>query len=283
MIGLIGYVYLTILACADWQMALVYEAPEDEDDFPDDDESYAPSMMSSMSKASLYSSTSAAPPEVSREDFDNILDDFLENYEIVGRKYKLALGGTGLSGPEKLQVLRAAVEGQEGEGLGKEENRRRIMELEKLGRGVRREPRERIRADEDRGEKWDVETILSTLLVLRHGLGLKDTAQHTNTENHPAVIRTRTIAQARERAAKAALSTVPPPAPARTSTAANGDVDSSDDSGSETEREEPRITVSRPKGETADDRRARKSAVKEERAVRGVSCLFMTSLLFADW
>lgn len=41
-----------------------------------------------------------------------------------------------------------------------------------------------------------------------------------------------------------------------------------DDSGSETEREEDyRTTVSRPKGESAEDRKARKAAVKAERSV----------------
>jgi protein LTV1 len=46
-------------------------------------------------------------------------------------------------------------------------------------------------------------------------------------------------------------------------------VEEEEDSGSETEREEDyRTTVSRPKGESADDRKARKAAVKAERSVR---------------
>lgn len=41
-----------------------------------------------------------------------------------------------------------------------------------------------------------------------------------------------------------------------------------EDSGSETEREEDyRTTVSRPKGESAEDRKARKASVKAERSV----------------
>lgn len=123
--------------------------------------------MSSMSRASLYSTTSAAPPLVSREDFDSIMDDFLDNYEVVGNKYRQALGGTQLSGPEKLQVLRAAVESEE-DGIGKEENRRRILEIERLGRGVRapKERMSRVQREEDEGEKWDVETILSMFAAL---------------------------------------------------------------------------------------------------------------------
>ena len=49
-------------------------------------------------------------------------------------------------------------------------------------------------------------------------------------------------------------------------------VEEEEDSGSETEREEDyRSTVSRPKGESADDRKARKAAVKAERSVRRIS------------
>jgi len=100
-------------------------------------------------------------PEVSREDFDNILDDFLEKYEVVGSKYRPALGGTGLSGVEKLAVLRAAVD-DEVEGLGKEENTRRILEFERMERGVKapKERRERVKDVGIDEEKWDVESIL---------------------------------------------------------------------------------------------------------------------------
>jgi protein LTV1 len=140
-----------------------YEFDDEEEDF-DDNMSLASGMsgmsaMSSMSRASLFST---APPLVSREDFDSIMDDFLDNYEVVGNKYRQALGGTQLSGPEKLQVLRAAVESEE-EGIGKEENRKRILEIERLGRGVRApiEKMSRVKREEDEGEKWDVETILS--------------------------------------------------------------------------------------------------------------------------
>ena len=45
-------------------------------------------------------------------------------------------------------------------------------------------------------------------------------------------------------------------------------VEAEEDSGSETEREEDyRTTVSRPKGESAEDRKARKASVKADRSV----------------
>lgn len=113
--------------------------------------------MSSSSRASLFSNSSAAPPDVSREDFDAILDDFLENYEVVGRRMRPALGGTGLTGPEKLQVLRSAVEGS---GEDKDANRQLVLEIERLGRGQKapKEKREKVKVNE--AEKWDVESVL---------------------------------------------------------------------------------------------------------------------------
>lgn len=115
--------------------------------------------MSTSSRRSLYSNASAAPPEVSREDFDAILDDFLDNYEVVGRRMRPALGGTGLTGVEKLSVLRSAVEG---EGDDKEANRQLVLEIERLGRGQKapKEKKEKVKVEAQ--EKWDVETILCT-------------------------------------------------------------------------------------------------------------------------
>jgi len=54
-------------------------------------------------------------------------------------------------------------------------------------------------------------------------------------------------------------------------------VEEEEDSGSETEREEDyRTTVSRPKGESAEDRKARKASVKAERSVRRISFSHMS-------
>ena len=96
---------------------------------------------------------SDAAPELTtfREDFDSMVDQFLNDYEILGRKMKPKLEGE--TGPAKLSVLRQA---------------------------MAQDPRIRIDMDEedllvfsdseDKNEKWDCETILSTL---RGSLGLK--------------------------------------------------------------------------------------------------------------
>jgi protein LTV1 len=83
----------------------------------------------------------------SRDDFDALMNDFLENYEIYGGKMKPALEGTGT---EKLERLRLAMGRDERirEGTSDESN----------------EDDEDIYAElerEDKRERWDVETVLS--------------------------------------------------------------------------------------------------------------------------
>ncbi|EAL19573.1 hypothetical protein CNBG2020 [Cryptococcus deneoformans B-3501A] len=221
------------------------EEEEEYEDWSDDDgtASIAASNFSVSSRFSLASHASrastAVPPELSREDFNSIMDDFLENYEVVGRRLRPALGGTTMSGPEKLKVLRSAIEG---EGDFKDDNRKRIKEIEKeeMGKGRTKLREEKVKIVGEEEQKWDVETILTT---------------RTNTENHPALIRDPT---------RKIRTVPPPPAPP-----VQREEESEDDSGSETEREGgPRVTVARTKGESAEERKARKAAVKAERSAR---------------
>ncbi|KAL1405070.1 Protein ltv1 [Vanrija albida] len=239
-----------------------YELEDDDDeyiDYDDDDNvSLAPSFMSSMSRASMASKAAEdhGPVELSREDFDSIMDDFLDNYEVVGSRMRESLGGTALSGAEKLSVLRAALEqGEDGDGIGREENRRRILELEQLNRGYVKEKKEKVALrdiDEKAEPKWDVETILST---------------YTNTENHPGTIRIRSSEEQKARLLRRAEEAEK--AAARAAAKALPVEEDDEGSGSETEREyAPKVTVARPKGESAEERKARKNAVKEQRANR---------------
>lgn len=145
-----------------------YDLDDDEEEewIDDDDVSIAPSYMSSVSRVSFLrgdepTGAGAGAPEVSREDFDAIMDDFLDNYEVVGRRMRESLGGTALSGPEKLRVLRSALEDGE-EGPTREENRRRILDLERrleLGLKDDKEVLDRREVEPEK-DKWDVETIL---------------------------------------------------------------------------------------------------------------------------
>ncbi|BEI79558.1 hypothetical protein CcaverHIS002_0100870 [Cutaneotrichosporon cavernicola] len=231
-----------------------YEMDDDEEWDEDDDVSIAPSYMSSMSRVSFLRGdepTGGGPvgeAEDNREDFDDIMTDFLDNYEVVGRRMREAVGGTKLTGPEKLAVIRAALEDEE-EGPGRAENRRRILDLERrIETGQYRDIKESIdRREVEPEAKWDVETILST---------------YTNTENIPGMIRLRSGAEAKERAMRRAEA-----AAAAEAARMREAEEEEEGSGSETERE-AKVTVARPKGEGAAERKARKAAVKAERAGR---------------
>ena len=81
----------------------------------------------------------------SREDFNSMVNEFLNDFEIVGRKMKPKLEGE--SGPEKLDVLRRAM-GQD--------DRVRIS-----NDGDENANDDVFQSDEeDKKDRWDCETIL---------------------------------------------------------------------------------------------------------------------------
>lgn len=104
------------------------EADYDREDDDEDDDDEAPdleelddgtvSQFSVSSRASrLYKpSASGEEPEISREDFDNILDDFLDHYEVVGNRMVPVLEGE--SGADKLETMRRALVGLDVKGGG---------------------------------------------------------------------------------------------------------------------------------------------------------------------
>ena len=84
----------------------------------------------------------------SREDFEAIMDDFLDNYEIHGGKLKPALEGTGL---EKLETLRLAMGRDERIQVDKEHSDESSGDEDIYG----------ALEEEDKKDKWDVESVLS--------------------------------------------------------------------------------------------------------------------------
>jgi len=84
----------------------------------------------------------------SREDFDSMVNEFLNDFEILGRKLKPKLEGE--SGIEKLDVLRRA--------MGQDE-RIRVVDGEEDDNDDDLFPSD----DEDKKDRWDCETILSEL------------------------------------------------------------------------------------------------------------------------
>lgn len=124
--------------------------------------------------------------EVSREDFEAIMDDFLDNYEVVGKKMVQVLPGG--SGAEKLDSMRRALVGLDLEGNGASVSAdggdagQDDDDLGSLAGGTKREAdyirqrylREDYYADrkeekmpmlhivgQGKEDKWDAETILS--------------------------------------------------------------------------------------------------------------------------
>lgn len=132
----------------------IYEESSDDDDDPSDteyDENGDP----------------IAPTLVTREDFDSMLDDFLDKFEIVGNKLKPVLEGE--TAMDKLATFRG-LEDHGGEAERKE--RERILEMNRQAEAEGYDEEsddekiplpELVKSEQDRG--WDCETILSKQLL----------------------------------------------------------------------------------------------------------------------
>ncbi|KAJ1653893.1 Protein ltv1 [Dispira simplex] len=98
-----------------------------------------------------------------REDFENILDEFLDKYEIVGRR--MATKTEGESGVEKLDIIRQTLA-------------RATLEDTQDHNALKPSPRDEYdvihcRDTDKRYDTWDCESVLST---------------YSNLENHPSLI-----------------------------------------------------------------------------------------------
>ncbi|KAI6047998.1 Low temperature viability protein-domain-containing protein [Pisolithus marmoratus] len=170
----------------------------------------------------------------SREDFAAMVDDFVENYELVGRKLKPVLHGD--SAADKLDNLRRAM-GQDGTV--------RISAAENdSDEGNDEELFASYHANEKEG-RWDCETILTT---------------YTNLENHPKIIRARTSKPVPKigldpRTGLPSVDTKP--------------LEGSNTSADDKERlHVPKQTVTRARDESKEEKKARKEAVKAERQAK---------------
>ncbi|TFY68604.1 hypothetical protein EVJ58_g912 [Rhodofomes roseus] len=191
---------------------------EEEEDGPSDDSDEAPELITT------------------REDFDAMMNEFLDNYEILGGKMRPIL--TGDTATEKLDTIRKA--------LGKA----RLRNDDEDNNSEADDILMPLDVDEKQ-ERWDCETILTT---------------YSNLENHPRLIKARQDKPVRKIRLdpKTGLPIVDGKQPHSRTTA---------DSASESESEDdsrPRVTISRPKDESKEDKQARKQAVKAERQQRRV-------------
>ncbi|KAF9055880.1 Low temperature viability protein-domain-containing protein [Panaeolus papilionaceus] len=176
----------------------------------------------------------------SRDDFDSMINEFLNDYEILGRKMKLKLDGE--TGPEKLDSFRRA--------MGQDERVRIASEEDREDNDDDLFPS----SDDEKKDRWDCETILTT---------------YTNVENHPRLIRARTAQPVPKiildpKTGFPVVNGVSTKPSKLKPTPTNGD-----DSDTSTENTQVRReTITRPKNETKEEKKARKAAVKAERQER---------------
>ncbi|KAI0274931.1 Low temperature viability protein-domain-containing protein [Gloeopeniophorella convolvens] len=180
------------------------------------------------------SDDSDSAPELitSREDFESLMDDFLQNYEVAGGKMKPSLQG---SGPEKLQALRLA--------MGRDE---RVKVGDPDQDGQNDDDIYAMLEQDDKRERWDVETVLTT---------------YTSLENHPRLIR----AREERKVPKIRLD------PKTGFPLVDGEQKSKALQPPPTQKASvPRITPRRQREESIEEKKERKKAVKAERSTRRV-------------
>ncbi|KAF8559965.1 LTV-domain-containing protein [Imleria badia] len=136
-------------------------------EYGSDEDALGNDELETASTSSSLSSSSAPDLITSREDYTEMVDEFMERYELVGRKLKPVLAGE--TGADKLETLRR--------GLGQDE-RVRVISME-ADDEKELEDDEMFRAYDanEKEDRWDCETILTT---------------YSNLENHPRIIVART-------------------------------------------------------------------------------------------
>ncbi|KAF9270796.1 Low temperature viability protein [Marasmius fiardii PR-910] len=199
---------------------------EDDDDVPpsDDDDDETPQLITS------------------REDFTSMVDQFLNNYEFLGRKMKPKLEGD--TGAEKLDTLRRAM-GQDQrvrESTGESD--------EEVADGV-------WAGAEEKEDKWDCETILTT---------------YSNLENHPRLIRARNFKPVPkiQLDPKTGLPNISEDLSNKRSASQKTKPSAYDHDSDDSDYDDStgRQTITRSRNETVEDKKARKAAVKAQQAAR---------------
>ncbi|GJJ09602.1 hypothetical protein Clacol_003825 [Clathrus columnatus] len=205
-----------------------FDKTYDDDDMPSDPEDL------------IDSDPDEAPDLIAaREDFEAVMDDFLENYELVGRRMRPTLKGD--TGIDKLDTIRRALGAVniKDEEDYIEEDKKILMPID---------------VDEEK-ERWDCETILST---------------YSNLENHPRLIRARDT-KSTPKIKLDPKTGLPIVALASIPTQKLKDLEEERDEESQdsdsTDRPS-RTTIIRPRDESKEEKKARKMIVKQERQAR---------------
>ncbi|KAJ3750932.1 Low temperature viability protein-domain-containing protein [Lentinula detonsa] len=180
----------------------------------------------------------------SREDFSSMMDEFLNDYEILGRKLKPKLDGE--TGAEKLDTLRRV--------MGQDE---RVRESFADTEDLDDDDNEFLRNDQEKQDRWDCETILTT---------------YSNLENHPRVIRVQSLKPVPKirldpKTGLPSLVDAASKQNARIKKDHNSFTNESDDSSYEGPYQASE-TITRSRNEDPESKKARKAATKAKQAER---------------
>lgn len=187
-----------------------------------------------------YDEDGNAKPISTRTDFENVMDDFLQSYELTGKKMQQVLEGS--TGTDKLDTTRDALLDED---KTREESKKELLKtgmriIEESNARTRKqddeELNEMLKANEKKRTPWDCQTILTTYSTL---------------DNHPSTIY-------EERAPKINISR-------KTGFPL---VQEGDEQPTEEEGEKENKGKARSKGETKEEKWARKKQLQEEKRNR---------------
>ncbi|KAJ9104316.1 hypothetical protein QFC19_003956 [Naganishia cerealis] len=219
----------------------------------DFDDAASTSTFAKAMRTQLLARADEEEPSLSREDMEEIMDEFLDEFEIVGNKMLPKVGGD--TPAENLEIMRKTLMGLDLEGSGPADAgnqatddadyiRKRFLRVKEEDEEEEQDKIPMLHIVGDKKDRWDAETILST---------------YSNIENHPASLKVVNKHPKKKTQQQSS---------AATDLASDED---DEDSGDDTETEstyQQKVTVARPKGESKEERKARKAAVKAERQDR---------------
>ncbi|KAJ2031341.1 Protein ltv1 [Coemansia sp. S610] len=189
-----------------------------------------------------------------RADFADVMDDFLQNYELAGKKMHVIVeGGTGVG---KLSTVRDAFLD---ETKSKEENKKALLStglrlIEETNAKTKKQNEEELSQYFKQKERtpWDCQTILTTYSTL---------------DNHPATIYERKTPQIRVNRRTGFPMVEPVASDSEQGKGANSDddveMDGADEDAAKENKGKPR-----PKDESKEEKRARKKQIQDEKRNR---------------
>ncbi|KAJ2824275.1 Protein ltv1, partial [Coemansia sp. 'formosensis'] len=190
-----------------------------------------------------------------RADFEDVMDDFLQNYELAGKRMHVIVeGGTGVG---KLSTVRDAFLD---ETKSKEENKKALLStglrlIEETNAKTKKQDDEELSQYFKQKERtpWDCQTILTTYSTL---------------DNHPATIYEKRTPQIKVNRRTGFPMVEPVASDNEHSKDANSDSDDDDDVEMDDDAAKENKGKPRPKDESKEEKRARKKQIQEEKRNR---------------